>query len=191
MERIAIFLLAAIPVISLVAVVLLCCGSFTAQRALVIGIPIALWLARPLWASPLFIHRNRDGRRARGRGWSLLLLVAALLRWPPALYLQATSDPGVYSAMAGYFVENGTLDVTDDIRDSLTSPEAIARFDENNITGPYQPGVYSIPQIPGTTFFSFILCIPLGWRYLAESWASITLRGPRFSLGCSAFFSRR
>ena len=157
MERIAVFLLAAIPVISLVAVVLLCCGSFTAQRALVIGIPIALWLARPLWAST-----DSESRwPPRARAWLvLLLLVAALLRWPPALYLQATQDPGVYTAMAGYFVENGTLDVTDDIRESLTSPDAIARFDENNITGLYQPGVYVDPANPGHYIFQFYTVHP-------------------------------
>jgi hypothetical protein len=164
MERVAVFLLAAVPVISLVAVVLLCCGSFTAQRALVIGIPLALWLARPLLSkSDVESNSNTESRwPARARAWLVLvLLIGALLRWPPALYLQSMQDPGVYTAMAGYFVENGTLDVTDDIRDSLASPDAIARFDANNAGDTYQPGAYVDPKTPGHYVFQFYHVHPL------------------------------
>ncbi len=158
MERVAVSLLAAVPVISLVAVVLLCCGSFTAQRALVIGIPLALWLS---W--PLLLKSELESRwPARARGWLvLMLLVAALLRWPPAAHLESTSDQAVYMAMAAYFAENGTLDVTDDVRDSLASPDAVARFDRNNISSVYQPGIYVDLEKPGHYVFQFYHVHPL------------------------------
>ena len=159
MERVAVFLLAAVPTISLVAVVLLCCGSFTAQRALVIGIPLAIWLAWPLLLSKSDFE-SRWPPRAR-RSLVLLLLVASLLRWPPALHLESTSDQAVYLAMAAHFVENGTLDVTDDVRDSLTSPDAIARFDRNNTSGVYQPGIYLDLARPGHYVFQFYHVHPL------------------------------
>jgi hypothetical protein len=88
-------------------------------------------------------------------------LVAALLRWPPALHLESTSDQAVYLAMAAHFVENGTLDVTDDVRDSLASPDAIARFDQNNLSDVYQPGIYLDLEKPGHYVFQFYHVHPL------------------------------
>lgn len=164
MERVAVFLLAAVPTISLVAVVLLCCGSFTAQRALVIGIPLALWLAWPLLSKSGVVSDSSAESRwpPKARGWLvLLLLVAALLRWPPALHLESTSDQAVYLAMAAHFVETGTLDVTDDVRESLVSPDAIGRFDQNNISGVYQPGIYADLEKPGHYVFQFYHVHPL------------------------------
>jgi len=77
------------------------------------------------------------------------------VRLPPAPYLQNTGDPGVYMSMAGYFAQKGTLDVKDDIRDRLVSPEAIARFDANNAYYVYQPGISVDQDSPGHYIFQF------------------------------------
>jgi len=150
---VASYLAAAVPIISLVSVALLVFGAFTAQRALLIGIPLAVWFARPLYRAA---ERETQWPR-RGAVWlAFVLLLSLLLRWPPSLHLQSWGDPGMYMAMAGYFDDKGTLDVTDEVRERLVSPEAVARFDANNVyLNLYQPGISSEPENPGHYIFQF------------------------------------
>ncbi|MGH8173191.1 MAG: hypothetical protein ACREPX_08580, partial [Rhodanobacteraceae bacterium] len=59
------FLVAFVPTVSLVAVALLIFGTFTAQRALVIGLPLSIWIARPLLRSAV----SSSGWSIRGAAW--------------------------------------------------------------------------------------------------------------------------
>ena len=152
-DGVAVFLVIAIPVASLIAVALLVAGSFTGQRMLFLAIPLSLWLSRRVVADA----RVNSRWPRRGVIWLLIvLLLAFLLRWPPVLHLQSSGDPGVYMAMAGYFSQNGSLDVLDPVRERLASPEAVARFDANNVhLNLLQPGISMEPDVPGHYIFQF------------------------------------
>jgi hypothetical protein len=138
-------LVTAVPVASLAATVLLICGAFTAQRALAIGAVFAAIVA-PRLRIPGF-------ERWPGKGLvaiASVLIVALLLRWPPALYVQGGQDEGVYVSMAAHFAESGKLEVIDALRARLRDTDAVARYDANNLDARlYQPGFYINPATPG------------------------------------------
>lgn len=185
-DAVAVFLVAAVPVTSLVAVALLVAGSFTAQRALFIAIPLALWLTRSLPAQP----RPGGEWSKRGVAWLLLVLVLALLlRLPPALHLQSTGDPGVYVAMAGYFAQDGSLDVLDPVRERLESPEAVARFDSNNVDkNLLQPGISVEPGIPGHYIFQFYHVHPAWMAIFASLFGMASAPASQVSFGILSLF---
>jgi hypothetical protein len=171
-EKIALLLLAAVPAISLSAVLLLVLGVFRAELAVAIGISAALWLTR----------RGRCAARSDTR-WPgkstfyllLVLLFALLLRWPPGLHVQGGGDHGVYMSIAAHFVDKGSLDVVDDIARRLVSPEAVERYYQNNGT---QPGVYGDPSRPRHYIFQFYHVHPI-WLAIFGSlfgmqWATLS-----------------
>src|SRR5690606_14352251 len=140
LERLALLLLATVTATSLAASGLLICGFFSAQLALVIGFGVAIPLVRPLWRH---VDSGSPWKPRRAIVMYAVLLAAFLLRWPPALHLQGGQDQGVYMAMAAHFVETGDLYITDHVRDRLDTPESISRYDKNNLTGVYEPGIYT------------------------------------------------
>lgn len=150
-------LLTIVPIASLAAVALLLFDAFTPQRALLIGGVSALAIAPRL---PL---PGLERWPARGRAMLGVILVLALIaRWPPALSLQGGQDQGGYVAMAAHFAETGDLDVVDALRARLHDTEAVRRYDANNTgAGLYQPGVYTIPSTPGRYVFQFYPVHPL------------------------------
>ncbi len=147
--------LATVPAISLVGVVLLVFGVFSAELAVALGVGAALWLIRGF--------ASTTGVPTRWTGTSrvcllLVLLFALLLRWPPGLHIQGGQDHGVYMSIAAHFVDKGTLDVSDDLVERLVSSEAVQRFYENN---GMQPGVYPDPTHRGQYDFQFYHVHPL------------------------------
>ena len=155
LERIGLLLLAAVPVTSLAGVVLLLLGIFNAPLAIALGVAAGLWLAR----RPLRAPGSRAHWPGRSGGYVLLLLMfAALLRWPPGLHVQGGRDHGVYMAMAAHFVEKGKLEVVDDLAERLASPDAVYRFYQNN---GMQPGAYPDPARRGHYDFQFYHVHPI------------------------------
>lgn len=142
-ERLALSLLASVPATGLAATGLLLCGWFSAQLALILGIGTALLLARPLWRHA---ESNSPWTSRSAAALAAVLLLAFLLRWPPALHVQGGQDQGVYMSMAAHFVETGDLYIEDAVRDQLRTPEAIGRYDSNNRSGVYEPGIYTDAQ---------------------------------------------
>jgi hypothetical protein len=157
LEWIVRLLVTIVPGASLAGVVLLLCDAFTPQRALLIGAVLALPIAHRL---PL---PDLERWPAKGRAMlGAIIVLACLVRWPAALYLQGGQDQGGYVAMASHFAETGDLDVVDALRARLQSPEAIRRYDANNTgSGLYQPGIYTVPSTPGRYVFQFYPVHPL------------------------------
>jgi hypothetical protein len=158
-ERIARALLVFLPVTSLVALALLLCGGFTPQRALLVGGLLSWMLIIRL---PLQNTDHPHWPRNAQVMLALLLVFAALLRWPPSLYVQGGQDQGVYVSMAAHFVDTRGLGIDDRLRESLNATDAIARYDRNNLTPThYQPGAYVDPERPGHYIFQFYPIHPL------------------------------
>jgi len=157
LEWIVRLLVTIVPVASLAGVVLLIAGAFTPQRALFIGALFALLTAHRL-AIPGFERWPATGRVLLG----IILVLAVVVRWPPALYLQGGQDQGVYVAMAAHFADAGTLDIVDDLRARLDDPASVQRYDANNAGGGlYQPGMYTDASTPGHYIFQFYPVHPL------------------------------
>jgi hypothetical protein len=133
-------------------VCLLVCGWFTAQLALIVGGALAIALCRPLWRS---VASDSPWTPRGVLALVLVLVLAFLARWPPASHIQGGQDPGVYMSMAAHFVESRQLDIVDELRSQLTTKEAVARYDANNLRGIYEPGIYLDPLRPGHYFPRF------------------------------------
>lgn len=157
LEWIVRLLVTVVPIASLAGVVLLLFDAFTPQRALLIGALFALLTVHRL-AIPGFERWPATGRALLGA----ILVLAVLVRWPPALYLQGGQDQGVYVAMASHFADTGSLDVADDLRTRLQDPASLQRYDANNTgAGLYQPGLYTDASTPGHYIFQFYPVHPL------------------------------
>jgi len=151
LDRTASFLLAWLPSTGIAALGLLLAQCYTAQRAFLLGTLAALFLLRALW-------KAQDSTPWPACGaWPLfiILLLAAIIRWPGALHMQGGQDPGVYVAMAGHYNLYGRIDIDDPIRPELTSAEAVERYDANNRRGVYEPGIYTDTDRPNRYFPRF------------------------------------
>lgn len=151
LDRAASFLLAWLPSTGIAALGLLLAQCYTAQRAFVLGTLVASLLLRPLWKA-----QDTTPWPARGPWLLVLILVlAALIRWPGALHVQGGQDQGVYVAMAGHYALHGRIDIEDPIRPKLTSEAATSRYDAGNRRGVYEPGIYIDTNRPGHYFPRF------------------------------------
>lgn len=151
LDRGASLLLAWLPATGIAALGLLLADAYTAQRAFLLGTLAAALLVRPLWNA-------EDPVRWPARGplaLVVILLLAAIIRWPGALHVQGGQDQGVYVAMAAHYDRHGHIDIEDPVRAALTSPEAKSRFDAGNAGGVYEPGIYIDVDRPGHYFPRF------------------------------------
>lgn len=151
LDRAASFLIAWLPSTGIAALGLLLAQGYTAQRAFLIGTLAASFLLRPLWKAQDSMHWSVRGPLVL----VIILVFAAIIRWPGALHIQGGQDQGVYVAMAGHYDLYGRIDIEDPIRPELISAAAISRYDAGNLRGIYEPGIYIDTSRPGHYFPRF------------------------------------
>ena len=150
-ERLLVFVLAA----SAAGLGLVLLGRFSAWPLLGAGVQAAAAWAWRVRESP-----QGDGPVLRwNQAWPILLL-ALLLRIPPADVVQGGQDPGVYANVAAHIARTGGIAVDDPVFDRLQGSTALAQYRVDNYTDPFLPGVYTLGDARPPLVFQFYPLLP-------------------------------
>jgi hypothetical protein len=174
LERLLVFVLAA----SAAGLALALSGRFSAWPMLGTGaIAAAAWAWRfrqaPATEGPALQWRH---------AWPILLL-ALLLRLPPADIVQGGQDPGVYANVAAHIARTGGIVVGDPVFDRLQGSAAMAQYRADNYTDPFLPGLYTLGDARPPLVFQFYPLLP---TWMA---ASAQVFGPTRAGGAMLLFA--
>lgn len=174
LERLLVFVLAA----SAAGLALALAGRFSAWPMLGAGL-----FAAALWAWRFRGEADAGVPALRWRhAWPILLL-ALLLRLPPANVVQGGQDPGVYANVAAQIARTGGFAIDDPVYRRLQGTAALAQYRTDNYTDPFLPGVYTEGDARPPLVFQFYHLLP-AWMA-----ASAQLFGPQWSGGAMLLFA--